>query len=70
MMEAIIFYQSPALADVACLNKILLITVNYMGGRTTPIVSIIFYFKNHKKLWEWILLHQTVDIGLGKSYAI
>ena len=45
-------------------------TVNYMGGRTTPMVSIVFYFKNHKKLWEWILLHQSVDIGLEKLYAI
>ena len=45
-------------------------TVNFTGGRTTPMVSIAFYFKNHKKLWEWILLHQSVDIGLEKSYAI
>ena len=41
-----------------------------MGGRTTPIVSIFFYFKNHKKSWKLILLHQSVDRGLEKLYAI
>ena len=37
-----LYYQDKILSDI----------VNYMGGQTTLIVSIVFYFKNHKKLWE------------------
>ena len=29
-----------------------------------------FILKITKKLWEWILLHQSVDRGFEKSYAI
>ena len=42
-------------------------TVNYMGGQTTLIASLTSLLKN---LWEHILQHQSVDIGLKKPYAI